>query len=190
MKVRRIQTRAKSRRELTSQEHLLWAEVTQQVVRSKSAMTHPYQPSLFHENLGRSSEPPLSIPEPIAKQQPNAKNLGAAIDRKMRRQLRRGARKFDQTLDLHGMNQREAYERLKAFLIRAQANEVQLVLIITGRGDSVHPYLPETGRGVLRRQVPEWLRSFSTLVSGFEEASARHGGGGALFVSLRRSIAR
>ena len=190
MKVRRIQTRAKLHRELTSQEHMLWAEVTQQIVRSKSEIIHPHKPPHSGENHGRFLESTPSIPEPLITQQPIAVNTGAAIDRKVRRQLRRGARKFDQTLDLHGMNQREAYERLMAFLIRAQAHEVQLVLIITGRGDPIHPYLPQTGRGILRRQVPEWLRSFSTLVSGFEEASAKHGGGGALFVSLRRSIAR
>ena len=43
-------------------------------------------------------------------------------------------------------------------------------------------------RGVLRRAVPHWLRlpDLRTLVVGFEEAVAHHGGGGALYVRLRR----
>ena len=43
-------------------------------------------------------------------------------------------------------------------------------------------------RGVLRRQVPQWLTlsEFRVYVSGFEEAHVAHGGEGALYVRLRR----
>ncbi|MEQ4597219.1 MAG: Smr/MutS family protein, partial [Methylobacteriaceae bacterium] len=43
-------------------------------------------------------------------------------------------------------------------------------------------------RGVLRRSVPHWLRGpeLRGLVLGFEEAARHHGGGGALYVRLRR----
>ncbi|MGH6765236.1 MAG: Smr/MutS family protein, partial [Bradyrhizobium sp.] len=45
-----------------------------------------------------------------------------------------------------------------------------------------------SGRGVLRRQVPQWLSlpEFRTLVVGFEEAHIGHGGEGALYVRIRR----
>ena len=47
----------------------------------------------------------------------------------------------------------------------------------------------DSERGVLRRQVPEWLGlpEFRSLVVGFEEASIGHGGAGALYVRLRRA---
>jgi DNA-nicking Smr family endonuclease len=47
----------------------------------------------------------------------------------------------------------------------------------------------ETERGVLRRQVPQWLSlpEFRSLVVGFEEAHIGHGGEGALYVRIRRS---
>jgi DNA-nicking Smr family endonuclease len=42
--------------------------------------------------------------------------------------------------------------------------------------------------GVLRRQVPQWLRTpeLSALVIGFEDAAIVHGGEGALYVRVRR----
>ena len=43
-------------------------------------------------------------------------------------------------------------------------------------------------RGVLKRQVPQWLGlpEFRALVIGFEDAHVTHGGEGALYVRMRR----
>jgi DNA-nicking Smr family endonuclease len=59
------------------------------------------------------------------------------------------------------------------------------VLIITGKGKIG----AESERGVLRRQVPQWLGlpEFRSLVVGFEEAHIGHGGEGALYVRVRRA---
>jgi DNA-nicking Smr family endonuclease len=59
------------------------------------------------------------------------------------------------------------------------------VLIITGKGKIG----AEAERGVLRRQVPQWLGlpEFRSLVVGFEEAHIGHGGEGALYVRVRRA---
>jgi DNA-nicking Smr family endonuclease len=56
--------------------------------------------------------------------------------------------------------------------------------VITGKGGIVG-----SGRGALRREVPQWLAlpEFRPLVIGFEEAAATHGGAGALYVRIRRS---
>jgi DNA-nicking Smr family endonuclease len=45
-----------------------------------------------------------------------------------------------------------------------------------------------TERGILRRMVPQWLAlpDLRAVVLGFEEAGPRQGGGGALYVRLRR----
>ncbi|MGB9296001.1 MAG: Smr/MutS family protein, partial [Pseudolabrys sp.] len=47
----------------------------------------------------------------------------------------------------------------------------------------------EDTRGVLKRQVPQWLGlpEFRALVVGFEDAHVAHGGEGALYVRVRRS---
>jgi DNA-nicking Smr family endonuclease len=84
------------------------------------------------------------------------------------------------------MTQREAHDALIGFLRNAQARGATLVLVITGKG------APGAGRtnerGVLKRQVPQWLRlpGLRELIVGFEPAHVAHGGEGALYVRLRR----
>ncbi len=64
------------------------------------------------------------------------------------------------------------------------------MLVVTGKGraGASEPATFEDEPGVLRRSVPHWLRAhdYHAIVSGFEEASRPHGGGGALYVRLRR----
>jgi DNA-nicking Smr family endonuclease len=63
------------------------------------------------------------------------------------------------------------------------------VLVITGKGARAQDERGE--RGVLKRQVPLWLKlpEFRAYVVGFEEAHIGHGGEGALYVRLRRARA-
>lgn len=190
MKLRRLRSPSKSRRELTSQEHQLWTEVMKQVVRSNSASRVLRRPSVLKDqNQVNIMGPQQTGYDPPVQRTPIVSNPGASIDRKTLRKLRRGVRQFDQSLDLHGMTQSEAHQRLRDFLVRSQADGAQLVLVITGRGEGAGSHEIASGRGVLRRNVPQWLRSFRDLVSGFEEAPPRLGGGGALFVRLRRAAA-
>jgi DNA-nicking Smr family endonuclease len=84
------------------------------------------------------------------------------------------------------MTQAEAHAALARFLGRAQEDGATFVVIVTGKGARGG----EAGtRGVLRRQVPEWLRmpELRGLVVGFETAAIGHGGEGALYVRLRRA---
>ena len=86
-------------------------------------------------------------------------------------------------MDLHGLTQSEAHGALLHFLHAASARGARLVLIITGKGGR-----GDGERGVLRRQVPQWLAlpDLRDLVVGFEDAHVAHGGEGALYVRLRR----
>ncbi len=106
------------------------------------------------------------------------------LARRERSRIARGRTDIDARLDLHGMTQSRAHGALLRFLIRAQNDGMMLVLVITGKGAG-----KGEGRGVLRQQVPEWLglAEFRALVIGFEEAHAAHGGGGALYVRVRRA---
>jgi DNA-nicking Smr family endonuclease len=110
----------------------------------------------------------------------------APLGRRERSQLSRGRKEIDGRLDLHGMTQIRAHRALLGFLQRANHEGMTFVLIITGKGRTVGP---ESERGVLRRQVPEWLGlpEFRALVVGFEEAHIGHGGEGALYVRVRRA---
>ncbi len=99
--------------------------------------------------------------------------------------MARGSTSIDARLDLHGLTQGEAHDALLQFLRRSARDGLRLVLVITGKGGgSAHE-----GRGVLKRQVPMWLRlpGFAAFVIGFESAAISHGGEGAMYVRLRRS---
>ena len=83
------------------------------------------------------------------------------------------------------MTQTRAHRALLGFLQRAHSEGLTFVLVITGKGKIG----VESERGVLRRQVPQWLSlpEFRSLVVGFEEAHIGHGGEGALYVRVRRA---
>ena len=102
------------------------------------------------------------------------------LDRRSWLKLRRGSYPIDARLDLHGLTQAEAYSRLAAFLVTAQARGNRCVLVITGRG-------LRTG-GTLREMTPRWLEAEPNRgrVLSFTPAQLHHGGDGALYVLLRR----
>ncbi|MCX4199043.1 Smr/MutS family protein, partial [Methylobacterium organophilum] len=101
--------------------------------------------------------------------------------------LRRGRLAIEARIDLHGMVQAEAHAALTGFLLRARAAGHSYVLVVTGKGGPGYADA-FSERGVLRRSVPHWLRGpdLRGIVLGFEEAARHHGGGGALYVRLRR----
>lgn len=107
----------------------------------------------------------------------------AALARRERARIVRGRVVIEARIDLHGLTLRRAHAVLLRFLARAQSEGLTLVLVITGKGGR-----DGNGAGALRREVPEWLAlaEFRGLVIGFEEAHAAHGGGGALYVRVRR----
>lgn len=104
----------------------------------------------------------------------------------MKRSVARGKETIDARLDLHGLTQAQAHAALLRFLRTASARDVKLALVITGKGKAAGD---ERERGVLRRQVPQWLGlpEFRSLVVGFEDAHITHGGEGALYVRVRRA---
>jgi DNA-nicking Smr family endonuclease len=121
-------------------------------------------------------------PRPV--QPPSAPPL-APLGRRERSQLSRGKKQIEARLDLHGMTLTDAHHALLAFLQRASSNGLTFVLVITGKGKAG---TAESGRGVLRRQVPQWLGlpELRSHVVGFEAAHIGHGGEGALYVRVRR----
>jgi len=112
------------------------------------------------------------------------------LDRRRLARLARGTVAPEARIDLHGLTLAEAQPVLARFVLRSQAHGLGLVLVITGKGrsreDGAGP-VPERP-GMLRRQVPQWLRTppLAAAVSGLAEAHLRHGGAGAFYVSLRR----
>jgi DNA-nicking Smr family endonuclease len=130
----------------------------------------------------KSNTPAASVRRP---ENPAAPPPLAPIGRREKSQLGRGRKDIDARLDLHGMTQASAHRALRNFLRRAQDEGATFVLVITGKGRTG---TSDSERGVLRRQVPEWLglAEFRSLVVGYESAYIGHGGEGALYVRVRR----
>lgn len=126
-------------------------------------------------------------PRPTPGQEAGAEPL--RMDAKAHRRMTAGKLRPEGKLDLHGMTLDRAHPALHRFLMDAHGEGKRLVLVVTGKGkrkDQGGP-IPER-TGVLRHQVPQWLRlpPLAALVLQVREAHRSHGGGGAYYVYLRR----
>jgi DNA-nicking Smr family endonuclease len=128
-----------------------------------------------------------SVPRPTAPARPVEPPQLAPLDRRMRTRIGRGSIAIDARVDLHGLTQAAAHQRLRTFLADSQAAGAKLVLVITGKGRTGDTHSIGTERGVLRRLVPIWLGSteLRRYVVGYDTAGRGHGGEGALYVRLR-----
>jgi DNA-nicking Smr family endonuclease len=175
------------KRGLSEEERALWESVAKQLKplrkKSRALKIQAEAESEIATKLVPMSTPtvPLKIAPAPKPQVPPLAPLG----RRERAQLSRGKKEIDARIDLHGMTQTRAHRALLGFLQRAQGDGFTFVLVITGKGKVG----TESERGVLRRQVPQWLNlpEFRSLVVGFEEAHVGHGGEGALYVRVRRA---
>lgn len=127
----------------------------------------------------------VASPAAAAKPKLPPLEMGAApgLDKRMAQKLKRGKVEIDGRIDLHGMTQDRAYRALGDFLATSQSLGRRCVLVITGKGLN-----PETGAGVLKTATPRWLNEQPNRgrVLSFAQAQPQHGGGGALYVYLRR----
>jgi DNA-nicking Smr family endonuclease len=139
--------------------------------------------------------PQKSAAAPSGDQAPAAPSL-AQFDTRTARKIRTGRIDIEARLDLHGMRQAEAFGALRTFLLRSQTRGHKWVLVITGKGTFVRdgesadwPADDRRGaqRGILRRNVPNWLDQpdLRSVVVSYTTAAIRHGGEGALYVQLR-----
>ena len=111
------------------------------------------------------------------------------MDHKAFGKMKRGKLLPEAKLDLHGLTLGEAHPELVAFVLGAHAEGKRLVLVITGKGKDRDDGGPIPTRfGILRHQVPQWLRlpPLSSAVLQVTPAHLRHGGEGAYYVYLRR----
>jgi DNA-nicking Smr family endonuclease len=170
------------RRVLSAEERVLWTAITKSIA--------PLRDSDSSEDVETAEHiaPQINIPSPkkarVAEPAGNRPPPLAALGRRIRTRVARGKEAIDGRLDLHGLTQSEAHMALLRFLRAATARDARLVLVITGKGGR-----GEGERGILKRQVPQWLSlpEFRALIVGFEQAHVAHGGEGALYIRVRRT---
>ena len=178
--------RPRRHRVLTDDERQLWESVAGQ---AKPLRKQPGACVISREAASvvvESSSAPKPTASDVAKGRRTKAPPPAALTRRERSQLSRGRKDIDARIDLHGLTQARAHRALLHFLQKASGDGLTFVLVITGKGRTTDP---SAERGVLRRQVPQWLAlpEFRSLVAGFDEAHIGHGGEGALYLRLRRA---
>lgn len=167
------------RRPLRPEEASLWARVAASV-RPAPGRIVPTPP----KTAPPDDAPPLVrvVPHKPPARPHGHRHHGAPdpIEPRRLRRLTREREELGPRIDLHGMSQDRARAALEIFLRRASEDGWRSVLVITGKGAS--------GDGVLRRRAPDWLAepAIRALVAGVSEAHRRHGGRGALYVTLKR----
>jgi len=172
------------RRGLSAQEQKLWSDVTRLVapLRRPPLPADPAPSTALGKTKPKPSRAAARAGAPAARPTASLE----AFDRRLKQRLARGTEAIEARVDLHGKTQSEAYAALFSFLRKAQSDGARFVLVITGKGGNAREDGSE--RGVLKRQVPQWLRlpEFRRYVLGFEDAHHRHGGAGALYLRIRR----
>lgn len=184
--------------DLSAEDRRIWARVTGSVTPPKTrkppriavGAAEPPQPVASSPPKTRAavktSRPKPAPPAPAVGPPPSAPKrqsvaaVPETLEPRRQRRLSRERDPIEATIDLHGFGRFEAEDQLRAFLHGAQARGYRAVLVITGQG--------RRGGGVIRASVHEWLRSpgLRGVVSGFAGSHRRHGGDGALYVTIKR----
>ena len=112
----------------------------------------------------------------------------ATLDGGWDKRLRSGSVEPDRIVDLHGHSLDRAWEAVDRALDRSIAAGDRVLLLITGHERKGEPPLE---RGRIRAAVHDWLTAsrHSSRIAAVRGAHRRHGGGGSLYIILRRSQA-
>jgi len=178
------------RDDLSPDDRRIWARVAGSVTPSKPKKALRIVPGAMDANPPAAPLPkgpvkarglalPYSSPAVAPVRQ---RGLPEELEPRRQRRLSRERDPIEAKIDLHGYGRFQAQDALTAFLMGAQARGHRSVLVVTGQGR-------RGGTGVIRASVHEWLQgpALRGVVSGFAPAARRHGGDGALYVTIRRS---
>jgi DNA-nicking Smr family endonuclease len=133
------------------------------------------------------AKPPRAAPKPARKAPPPPPRPrpGTTLDGTWDRKLQSGSVLPDRIVDLHGHNLDRAWSAIDSALERAIEAGERLVLLITGHS---RPGAPPVQRGRIRAAVHDWLAAsrHAAKIAAVRPAHGRHGGGGSLYIILRR----
>jgi DNA-nicking Smr family endonuclease len=112
-------------------------------------------------------------------------HASATLDGSWDKKLRSGSIAPDRVVDLHGLNLEGAWTMIDHALEQAIDSGDRVVLLITGHH---RPGDPPVERGRIRAAVHDWLAAsrHAPRIAAVRGAHRRHGGGGSLYLILRR----
>ena len=176
-------------RSLAPEEKALWDRVTATIrplsrepLRNQAEPTEPSR----SEDAIRPSSPPKPT-----KRRPNLpisgrQSIGNTLDGSWDRKVSSGKIEPDRILDLHGLTLDQAWGAIDSALDRAISAGDRVLLLITGHE---RPGEPPLRRGRIRAAVHDWLAASPHMsrIAAVRGAHLRHGGGGSLYIILRRN---
>ena len=166
--------------DLSPEDRDLWRRVTEETkpMAGRDAAVPKASPPAAARTPSRRAR--LPRPQDQSAQQPLTHGGTAGLDKRKAERLKRGKLPIEARLDLHGQRLETAHAAVGRFLAEAQADGKRCVLIVTGKGRGEG--------GLLRQEVPRWLNEPGNRarVISFDYAQPKDGGGGALYVLLKR----
>lgn len=184
-------------KKLSDQDKAIWQAITKQIkplgnpyeftgtskakLKSESAPTKPIT-KISAFRIGEKTTPNNSM------MKMSKKDVTPNMDKKNFQRLQRGKLEIDGKLDLHGLTQEQAKVLLRNKLLDAYDRGKRLILVITGKGKYRTDDFNRPTIGVLKQNVPIWLRQppLTSIVLEVTQAKQQHGGDGAFYVYLRR----
>jgi DNA-nicking Smr family endonuclease len=174
-------------RSLNPDEAELWARVTATIRPLSRNPVQRVAPDLTPPAPVISKRPSTSVsarptaPKPIRPDTLQSSTLDGTWDRR----LRSGSVQPDRVLDLHGMTLDMAWAAIDRALEQSVGSGDRVLLLITGHhrlGDA------PLRRGRIRAAVHDWLAAsrHASMIAAVRGAHRRHGGGGSLYIVLRR----
>ncbi|HYB91313.1 MAG TPA: Smr/MutS family protein [Candidatus Binataceae bacterium] len=126
-------------------------------------------------------------PFDITETEEYVEGMRVGLDPRLLARLRRGELSVQSHIDLHGMVQGDAHAALTQFIIESVRKGYRTILVVHGRG-----LRSPGGEPVLKRAAARWLShgQIGGHVLAFATARPTDGGGGAMYVLLRRDRRR
>jgi len=171
--------------DIAADDAALWQKIAATAKPLKAPKRAPAPKPAPPKESAAPRKPRSAPPAPPTAPKPRALEAGAVVDldRRTAERLKRGQLAIDGRIDLHGMTQEDAHAALARFVAASRAGGRRCVLVITGKGRP-----NAQGGGVLKQAVPRWLNepALRSQILAFVAAQPKDGGGGALYVLLKR----
>jgi DNA-nicking Smr family endonuclease len=188
---------ARRRRDLSPDDRRVWDEVARTATPLRPKPVAEAPPPVSGVVAPSKAAPPVRRVAPAAPRvtydlvpdpQTALERANPHMDRRRFDKLRRGRLEPEARIDLHGMTAERAHAALSGFILRAHAEDLRLVLVITGKGRPDDGNVAPRRHGILRHSLPHWLAAppLNGRVLQVANAHQRHGGAGAFYVYLRR----
>ena len=157
--------------QITDEDELFWEEFIKDI--------KPLDKKLKPKTVISRKAPKIDI---IKEPKQINKTRKAQIDRKKADEIKKKGLKTEAKLDLHGLTQEQAYNKLERFIKNNWLKGVRNLLVITGKGKDFE------GSGILKQMLPKWLAEtkFNPMILHITTAKPNDGGEGAFYIVLRK----